>query len=211
MYLLRHFFLFKWLNVIHANECDLHTNQLPTLLRHALDIISLLPCMLYLSLYFVWTKTYMHLQIILKLFILAQLRPSSHYRLTMSSHWISFSGCQQSWNLAKSYIILPLIINNFFLAQGFIVSMTLQLQQYNVGVRLLIVPNVSQAAMNFSNWTTYVCMVPCPTLETPLGFWLPNYPTVDITLNKMPHSRNLASCKICCVSTFTPEPWNCDW
>ena len=69
------FFPFLWLNLIHTNECDLHTNQLPTLLRHALDIISLLPCVLYLSLYFVWTKTYMHMQIILKLFILAQLRP----------------------------------------------------------------------------------------------------------------------------------------
>ena len=75
MYLLKHFFSFFMAELDYTNECDLHTNQLPTLLRHALDIISLLPCVLYLSPYFVWTITYMHMQIILKLFILAQLRP----------------------------------------------------------------------------------------------------------------------------------------
>lgn len=127
----------------------------------------------------------------------------------MSSHWISLSRCQQSWNLAKSYIILPLIMNKlFFLAQGFIVTTTLQLQQYNVGVRLLIVPNVRYSSSYEFLQLDYVYMHgPMFNIGNTTGILTTQLSDSCIIINKIPNSRNLASCKICCVSIFTPD--NC--
>ena len=69
---------------------------------------------------------------------------------------------------------------------------------------------VTQAATNFSNWTIYIYMHgPMFNIgnTTVVGFAPPNYQTADIIRNKIPDSRNLPSCKICCVSIFTPD--NC--